>query len=167
MRTGEPELLRRAPDGLMPGATSYLCVPLMARDRPWGAITLVTTGDNRTFGPADLDLAAELARRAATTVETARLMRSLAVSEERYRLLFEANPLPMWVYDAKTLRFLAVNEAAVRHYGYTRDGVPGHDDHGDPAARGRRGAARPTSPSAADRAPRRPARGGTARRTGR
>ena len=120
MRTGEPELLRRVSDDFLPGATSYMCVPLMARDRPWGAITLITSDDSRTFGPADLDLAAELARRAATTVETARLMQSLAVSEERYRLLFEANPLPMWVYDAETLRFLAVNEAAVRHYGFTR-----------------------------------------------
>ena len=119
MRTGEPELVGRVTDELMPGASSYMCVPLMSRDRPWGAITLVTTGERR-FCPADLDLSAELARRAATTVETSRLLESLANSEERYRLLFEANPLPMWVYDAKTLRFLAVNEAAVRHYGYTR-----------------------------------------------
>jgi two-component system cell cycle sensor histidine kinase/response regulator CckA len=118
MRTGEPELLRAGGE-LVPGASSYLCVPLMARERPWGAITL-TTENGRTFGPSDLDLAAELARRAATTVETSRLLESLANSEERYRLLFERNPLPMWVYDAKTLRFLAVNEAAVRHYGYTR-----------------------------------------------
>jgi two-component system cell cycle sensor histidine kinase/response regulator CckA len=120
MRTGEPELLARVPD--IPDATSYLCVPLLARDRPWGAITLITTGPDRRFGPADLDLASELARRAASTVETSRLMRSLASSEERYRMLFEANPLPMWVYDAETLRFLAVNEAAVRKYGYTRAG---------------------------------------------
>ena len=119
MRTGEPELLPRDGEKLVPGATSYLCVPLMARDRPWGAITL-TTENGRAFGPSDLDLAAELARRAATTVETSRLLESLANSEERYRLLFEANPLPMWVYDSKTLRFLAVNEAAMRHYGYTR-----------------------------------------------
>jgi PAS domain S-box-containing protein len=41
--------------------------------------------------------------------------------EQRYRLLFEQHPLPMWVYDAQTLRFLAVNDAAVRHYGYSRD----------------------------------------------
>jgi two-component system, cell cycle sensor histidine kinase and response regulator CckA len=41
--------------------------------------------------------------------------------EERYRLLFEQHPLPMWVYDVGTLRFLAVNEAAVRHYGYSHD----------------------------------------------
>ena len=39
----------------------------------------------------------------------------------QYRLLFEANPNPMWVYDTETLQFLAVNDAAVAHYGYTRD----------------------------------------------
>src|SRR5215212_7789665 len=42
-------------------------------------------------------------------------------SDARYRVLFEASPLPMWVYDAKTLQFLAVNDAAVRHYGWSRD----------------------------------------------
>ena len=40
---------------------------------------------------------------------------------ETYRLLFERNPLPMWVYDVKSLYFLAVNDAAVAHYGYTRN----------------------------------------------
>jgi PAS domain S-box-containing protein len=45
----------------------------------------------------------------------------LRESEERYRLLFESNPQPMWVYDLETLAFLAVNESAVRHYGYSRD----------------------------------------------
>ncbi|PEN08811.1 histidine kinase [Longimonas halophila] len=35
------------------------------------------------------------------------------------RLLFDANPLPMWVYDPDTLRFLDVNEAAQRVYGYS------------------------------------------------
>jgi PAS domain S-box-containing protein len=37
-----------------------------------------------------------------------------------YRALFETSPLPKWVYDQETLAILAVNEAAVRHYGYTR-----------------------------------------------
>jgi PAS domain S-box-containing protein len=40
---------------------------------------------------------------------------------DRYRILFEANPQPMWVYDLETLIFLEVNDAAVSHYGYTRD----------------------------------------------
>ena len=42
-------------------------------------------------------------------------------SEKQYQLLFETNPQPMWVFDRKTLVFLAVNEAALRHYGYSRD----------------------------------------------
>jgi len=38
-----------------------------------------------------------------------------------FRLLFDNNPLPMWVYDLETLYFLEVNAAAVAHYGYTRE----------------------------------------------
>ena len=39
----------------------------------------------------------------------------------RYRMLFEASPLPMWVLDDETVRFVAVNDAALRLYGYTRE----------------------------------------------
>ena len=42
-------------------------------------------------------------------------------SEVRYRQLFDANPHPMWVYDIGSLRFLAVNAAAIAHYGYSRE----------------------------------------------
>ena len=45
---------------------------------------------------------------------------NLRESEARYRILFEGNPQPMFVYDRDTLRYLAVNEAAVRNYGYSR-----------------------------------------------
>lgn len=41
-------------------------------------------------------------------------------SEQGYQLLFESNPHSMWIYDRETLSFLAVNEAAIRHYGYSR-----------------------------------------------
>jgi PAS domain S-box-containing protein len=41
--------------------------------------------------------------------------------EATFRLLFESNPLPMMVYDFKTLRFLEVNHAAIEHYGYSRE----------------------------------------------
>jgi diguanylate cyclase (GGDEF)-like protein/PAS domain S-box-containing protein len=40
---------------------------------------------------------------------------------EKYRQLFEGNPHPMWVYDLETLAFLAVNDSAVRHYGFSRE----------------------------------------------
>ena len=39
----------------------------------------------------------------------------------RYRMLFESSPLPMWVLDDETLRFVAVNDAALRLYGYSRE----------------------------------------------
>lgn len=44
---------------------------------------------------------------------------TLLDSEHRYRLLFEANPMPMWLFDVITLRFLSVNHAALGTYGYT------------------------------------------------
>ena len=46
---------------------------------------------------------------------------ALENSENRYRLLFENNPQPMWVYDQETLAFLTVNETAVHNYGYSRE----------------------------------------------
>ncbi len=52
--------------------------------------------------------------------EQLRATNALRESEERYRLLFDSNPLPMWVYDAETLRFIAVNCSAVSRYGYSR-----------------------------------------------
>ncbi len=45
----------------------------------------------------------------------------LRESEKRYRTLFQNNPHPMWVFDLETLAFLDVNDAAIRHYGYSRD----------------------------------------------
>jgi two-component system cell cycle sensor histidine kinase/response regulator CckA len=42
-------------------------------------------------------------------------------AEARYRMLFDANPQPMWVYDVATRAFLAVNAATVERYGYTRE----------------------------------------------
>jgi PAS domain S-box-containing protein len=50
-----------------------------------------------------------------------RAEQALKDSELRYRTLFECNPHPMWVYEMGSLRFLTVNDAAVAHYGYSRD----------------------------------------------
>ncbi len=46
---------------------------------------------------------------------------ALAESEQRYQALFELGPLPMWVFDEKSARLLAVNDAALRQYGYSRE----------------------------------------------
>ena len=50
-----------------------------------------------------------------------RIEEAMRASEEQYRLLFESNPQAMWVYDLDTLRFLAINNAAVEQYGYSRE----------------------------------------------
>ena len=128
VRTGEPELVRRISDDMRfaaargdpaqlaelrsLGLRSALSVPLTCRHGVLGAITLLSA--EREYGEPELELAGELARRTAAALELER-------SAARYRMLFEASPLPMWVYDAATLRFLDVNDAAVRHYGYSRD----------------------------------------------
>jgi diguanylate cyclase (GGDEF)-like protein/PAS domain S-box-containing protein len=41
-------------------------------------------------------------------------------AEESFKLVFEDNPVPMWLFDPETLKFMAVNDAAVAHYGYNR-----------------------------------------------
>jgi diguanylate cyclase (GGDEF)-like protein/PAS domain S-box-containing protein len=45
--------------------------------------------------------------------------------EESFRLLFDNNPMPMWVFDIETTNFLGVNDSALRHYGYDRDTLLG------------------------------------------
>jgi PAS domain S-box-containing protein len=45
----------------------------------------------------------------------------LVVQEQQYRLLFEINPNPMWIFDTNNLQILAVNQAAIAQYGYSRD----------------------------------------------
>jgi PAS domain S-box-containing protein len=54
-------------------------------------------------------------------LERSKVEAELRESEERYRLLFESTPQPIWVYDEETLAFLAVNEATVATYGYSRE----------------------------------------------
>ena len=62
----------------------------------------------------------ELLIKVARLIERHRAQQALKKSEEEYRLLFKGNPCPMWLCDQKTLQFLAVNDAAIGHYGYSR-----------------------------------------------
>ena len=74
--------------------------------------------------------------------EVVRLRQELAVesarlqdAENQQRFLFSANPYPMWVYDCATLRFVSVNDAAVRTYGFSREEFLGDDPPGYSPAR--------------------------------
>jgi two-component system CheB/CheR fusion protein len=50
-----------------------------------------------------------------------RLREKITESQKRYEVLFNYSPLPKWTVDIDTLRFIDVNEAAIRHYGFTRE----------------------------------------------
>src|SRR5258705_10400591 len=71
-----------------------------------------------------------------------------AREDARYQPLFALSPLPAWVYDSDTLRFLEVNEAAVRSYGWTREEFLGMTlrDIRPPAEQARLDALRAASP---------------------
>jgi PAS domain S-box-containing protein len=58
---------------------------------------------------------------AAVVAERRRGQQRLYASELAYRAMFEANPHPMWVVDRETLAILAVNDAALARYGYSRE----------------------------------------------
>src|SRR5665647_1876459 len=64
--------------------------------------------------------AAQLYKSIAYSAERRRISNELKESEEKYRNLFNLSPLPMWVFDVMTFRFLNVNEAAIEHYGYSK-----------------------------------------------
>ena len=73
---------------------------------------------NRERLPSSIRRAvAEAAERAGRELAEA----DLRQSEKQYRILFQGNPHPMWVFDLETLRILEVNEAAMQHYGFSRE----------------------------------------------
>jgi PAS domain S-box-containing protein len=81
-------------------------------------LTLLTLGVVASFlGRAER--VEELVRR--RTAELAAATAALCESEERHRILFEANPFPLVVFDGESLRVLAVNAAAIAFYGWSRE----------------------------------------------
>jgi PAS domain S-box-containing protein len=102
IRTGETELVPELTDATIErwaedelqlellrqlGMSSYMSVPLTARDRVLGAITFVSSGSGRRYGREDMQLAEELARRAATAIENAELYRRAEERAQAARVL--------------------------------------------------------------------------------
>ena len=91
--TGEPELFTRVPDELLEGPVkevgihSTLIVPLRARGRTLGALTLVQAETSRPFTDADVAFAEDLARRAGVAVDNAELYREAAERAQAARVL--------------------------------------------------------------------------------
>ena len=103
------------------GVVSYVGSPIRdAAGRPLGIVSALH--DRPLDDPETaLTILSIFAARAGAELERARSEAALRESESRHRLLFERNPLPMLLYDVETLAILAVNDASVRHYGYSRE----------------------------------------------
>lgn len=94
----------------------------------WALIAAVILLALLTFRKTRIDLAKEKVARMQLRrfnqeleQEVKKQTANLLSSEEKYKTLFYKSPLPKWIYDEETLRFLEVNDTAIRIYGYTRD----------------------------------------------
>jgi hypothetical protein len=102
--------------------TSVLAIPLRAGNRLAGTLTFGMSREYaRRFDEQEVAHAKELGDRVALTVAAGHVFHEAREADRRGRLLFDANPQPMWIFDVETLEFLDVNDAAVRRYGYGRD----------------------------------------------
>jgi PAS domain S-box-containing protein len=132
IRTGEAELVPEITDDLLArvavdelhldllrdlGLRSYMCVPLLSRDRVLGAVTLIASESGRRYGRDDLLLAQELASRAATAIENARLFREAEERGRAARVLATIGD-GVFLLDAEG-RIRLWNEAAERITGLT------------------------------------------------
>jgi PAS domain S-box-containing protein len=102
--------------GLPPG-TRRVGIALLAS---WALGAMILGARLRSFRRLEDLRAQNEARLTQDVAEARRVAESLRQSEESHRVLFEKSPLPMWVVEQETLQFLAVNDAAVHHYGYSR-----------------------------------------------
>ena len=147
IRSGEPELVpeitpelieRAARDDLhrdligQLGPSSSMCVPLKGRDRVLGAITLVSSDSGRHYGGGELIFAEELARRAASAIENARLYREaearaqaarvLAAIGDGVALVDRGGRVRLWNSAAERITGVAASDVLARR---VRDAVPG------------------------------------------
>ena len=99
-------------------ATSYIVVPLEARGRLLGTISLGTGESRRRFGAADLDLAHEIARRAAQAIDNALLFGAARESYAQLDTLLVSAPVGIGFWD-RDLRFIRVNDALAAINGLT------------------------------------------------
>src|SRR5215470_5663567 len=104
---------------------AWLGVPLKTPNETIGVLVVQHYENEKAYDKRDLEFLNSVGGHIALAIERRRAEDALRKNEEMFRLLFSHNPLPTWVIDRETLRFLEVNEAAVRVYGYSREELQG------------------------------------------
>jgi two-component system, cell cycle sensor histidine kinase and response regulator CckA len=100
---------------------AWLGVPLKTPSATIGVLVVQHYSNEHAYDQRDLEFLDSVGGHIALAIERKRAEEALQRSASMFRLLFEHNPLPTWVFDAETLRFLQTNEATVRQYGYSAD----------------------------------------------
>src|SRR3954468_5783199 len=104
LKPDEQELYRRL------GPKSYMIVPLVARGRTIGALTLLSTREGRHYTEGDLDFAQHLGRRFALAIDNARLYDEAESARAMLDTLFRSVPVGLAILDAE-LRLVRANDA--------------------------------------------------------
>jgi two-component system cell cycle sensor histidine kinase/response regulator CckA len=130
-RTGEAQLIpqkefdRLAAEGeveLVGSASpAWLGVPLKTPTATIGVLVVQHYQNENAYDQRDLEFLDSVGGHIALAIERRRSEEAMRKSESMFRLLFSHTPLPTWVFDTETGKFLQVNEAAVKQYGYTEE----------------------------------------------
>ena len=102
------------------GVRALICAPLLAQGRVVAVLSALSD-QPRAFSPTDAAHLQILLDSMGAVVQREHAAEQLRRSESQYRLLFEQNPHPMWVFERSSMRILAVNGAAVARYGYSSE----------------------------------------------
>ncbi|HEY2120441.1 MAG TPA: PAS domain S-box protein [Candidatus Acidoferrum sp.] len=100
---------------------AWLGVPLKTPTATIGVLVVQHYRNPAAYGPRDLEFLESVGGHIALAIERRRAEDELRRNESMLRLLFEHNPLPTWLYDMESLKFLRANEAAVKLYGYSEE----------------------------------------------
>ncbi len=111
---GEVELVGSA-------APAWLGVPLKTPTETIGVLVVQHYQNENAYDQRDLEFLDSVGGHIALAIDRRRNEEALRKSESMFRLLFSHTPLPTWVFDTETGKFLEVNEAAIKQYGYTEE----------------------------------------------
>ena len=98
---------------------AWLGVPLKTPTATIGVLVVQHYQNENAYDQRDLEFLDSVGGHIALAIERRRAEEELRKNESMLRLLFEYNPLPTWLYEIDSLKFLRVNQAATQLYGYS------------------------------------------------